>query len=403
MPGIFPKHLVTGLCYLVLGGLPFYYFLRDYSEVSVYLYSAFLLALMIEMFIVDLKNKINNHFQFDRFAILELLIAINALILFLAFNFIDRALVLLFVALYISKNIFFFSSVKDFSNGANMIVLSGVFGCVGIILGFIEVLVGDTHFLSEVMTFDYPYSNGIGNTTLINGFFASANGSAYCIGAGIAFLKYQNLFNLKLKRFLYIIFMAALAVTKTKFAVLLLASFIVLTVLKSRPARNSIAALLALAFSYIFLSHFIIAPSGSYDYPSIHFRKIIFSIQNIDLVLGNYGMYKLYVLDAIESHLLHPFGQSYFQEVYGGRPHFMLGGLIVSGGLGIASLVSLYVFFIFQANGRQFLDGIKDNKIYLIVLFAFMVETVNWNFSNSFYFWSLIFGVTAVNKISEIT
>ena len=80
----------------------------------------------------------------------------------------------------------------------------------------------------------------------------------------------------------------------------------------------------------------------------------------------------------------------------------MLGGLIVSGGLGIASLVSLYVFFIFQANGRQFLDGIKDNKIYLIVLFAFMVETVNWNFSNSFYFWSLIFGVTAVNKISEI-
>ena len=113
-------------------------------------------------------------------------------------------------------------------------------------------------------------------------------------------------------------------------------------------------------------------------------------------------MYKLYVLDAIESHLLHPFGQSYFQEVYGGRPHFMLGGLIVSGGLGIASLVSLYVFFIFQANGRQFLDGIKDNKIYLIVLFAFMVETVNWNFSNSFYFWSLIFGVTAVNKISEI-
>ena len=80
----------------------------------------------------------------------------------------------------------------------------------------------------------------------------------------------------------------------------------------------------------------------------------------------------------------------------------MLGGLIVTGGLGVASLVSLYVFFIFKANGRQFLDGIKDNKIYLIVLFAFMVETVNWNFSNSFYFWSLIFGVTAVNKISEI-
>ena len=65
MPGIFPKNLVTGLCYFVLGGLPFYYFLRNYSEVSVYLYSAFLLALMIEMFIVDLKNKINNHFQFD--------------------------------------------------------------------------------------------------------------------------------------------------------------------------------------------------------------------------------------------------------------------------------------------------------------------------------------------------
>jgi len=128
MPGIFPKNLVTGLCYFVLGGLPFYYFLRNYSEVSVYLYSAFLLALMIEMFIVDLKNKINNHFQFDRFAILELLIAINALILFLAFNFIDRALVLLFVALYISKNIFFFSSVKDFVNGANMIVLSGYLG-----------------------------------------------------------------------------------------------------------------------------------------------------------------------------------------------------------------------------------------------------------------------------------
>lgn len=401
MQGIFPKPTVKGLCYVVLAGLPFYYFLRNYFEVSIYLYSAFLLALLVDMFVVDFKNKINNHFQLDRFAILELLIVINALILFLAFNYIDRAIILLLVALYISKNIFLFSSVQDFVNGANMIALSAVFGSVGIILGFIEVLISDTQFLSDVMTFDYPYSNGIGSTTLINGFFATANGSAYCIGAGLAFLKYQNLFDLKLKKSLYIIFVGALVLTKTKFAVLILASFIVLTILQSRPVRNSISALVILAFSYIFLSHFIIAPSGSYDYPSAHFRKIIFSIQNIDLVLGNYGMYKLYVLDAIESHLLLPFGQSYFQEVYGGRPHFMLGGLIISGGLGVASLVSLYLFFIFKANWKPLLEGIKDNKIYLIVLFAFLVETINWNFSNSFYFWSLIFGVTAVKNISD--
>ena len=54
------------------------------------------------------------------------------------------------------------------------------------------------------MGFDYPYSDGLGETTLINGFFASANGSAYALGAGLAFTKFQNLVNGKFRIALYL-------------------------------------------------------------------------------------------------------------------------------------------------------------------------------------------------------
>ena len=154
--------------------------------------------------------------------------------------------------------------------------------------------------------------------------------------------------------------------------------------------------LLGLSFSYIFLSHIIIATSGSYDYPSIHFREILFSIKEIDFILGNYGIYKLYSLEAAQDSLFIPLGLSNFELIYGSRPHFMIGSLIVYGGVSIAIFTTSYLYIFLKESINNLISRVNENTIYFSILFAFLIETVNWDFSNNFYFWAVIFSSSSV-------
>tara|TARA_B110000003_G_scaffold187778_1_gene186652 strand:- start:13828 stop:15036 length:1209 start_codon:yes stop_codon:yes gene_type:complete len=386
------RKIVDSLAYIILLSFPLYYALREYSPISSIIFA---LIVILSFACCAVLNIMENSQKLSNSLILEILIVFNIAVLFIFFSYADRALILLLLTLIISKCIFF-STGNHFEHAANAIIISSIVGSIGVILGFVEVFLSDTNILYQVMDFDYPYSNGTNPTILVNGFFASANGSAYCIGAGLAFVKYQTIFQNFSKKIIYILLIISLAITKAKFAFLIFAALLIVFILKSYSKKTLGILLLGLGLSYIFLSHIIVAISGSYNYPSIHFREILFSIKEIDFILGNYGIYKLYSLEAVKDSLFIPLGLSNFELIYGSRPHFMFGSLIVYGGISIAIFTISYLYIFLKESINNLVSGLSENIIYFSILFAFLIETVNWDFSNNFYFWALIFSSSSI-------
>ena len=101
-------------------------------------------------------------------------------------------------------------------------------------------------------------------------------------------------------------------------------------------------------------------------------------------------------MEAIKNSLLIPLGLSNFELIYGARPHFMLGSLVVYGGFSIAIFTISYLYIFLKESIDNLLSGINENIIFFSILFAFLVETVNWDFSNNFYFWAVIFSSNSV-------
>ena len=143
----------------------------------------------------------------------------------------------------------------------------------------------------------------------------------------------------------------------------------------------------------------MIAINGSYDYPSVHFRKLLFSLGPIDFILGNYGMFKVFAIEAISSNIFFPMGLNQFEEIYNGRPHFMFGNLIISGGISLAILVATYLLIFIKNNFKDFVKLTNYHYLYIGAFFCFLIESINWNFGNNIYFWMIIFSLSSVHKL----
>ena len=387
--------------YLVISGLPFYYFLREYGSSASIIYSITLALLFFICFFQDFQNHFTKRNFLNTPSFLEVLILCNILFVTIFLKLWDKNLILLFVILLITKNLFSQHSKENFSSNSNALIISALITGAGVALGFLELLFFDSHIFNQVMGFDYPYSDGTNETILINGFFPSANSSAYCIVAGLAFTQYQNIFKGNSKYFLYFLLGTTLLLTKTKFGFLFTFSLLGIYFINNYSKSYLVFYLCSLALSYIFLSHIMIAPNGSYDYPSLHFRRLLFSVGSIDFILGNYGMFKVFSFEAISSNIFFPIGLSNFEETYGGRPHFMIGGIIISGGLSLAIFLSLYLLIYLKKNFKNLSILIKNNYLYSSALICFLVETVNWNFGNNIYFWAIIMGLGSAHLMKK--
>ena len=396
------KKLHNFLAFIAIGCFPFYFFLRELVAISSIIYAIFLGLLFVVSLYQNIGNRNNLKSAPRIYLLLEIMMILNILFVFLYLGHIERSLVLLFVTLFISKSLFISKAKHDLELAANIITCSAFFAAIGVMFGLVESMVGNSNYLTQIMGFDYPYSDGLGETTLINGFFASANGSAYAIGAGIAFIKFQNFINGGLKIILYLFFIIALFITKAKFGFLIAASFLGFTLLKKLASYWLVIYLLILSASYLFLSHIMIAVPGTYDYPSLHFREKLFMIGNVDFVLGNYGAFKIFAVEAILSNNFMPIGLDLFVEIYGGRPHFMIGALIISGSFTSAILILFYIYLLLRDFWTKVLIGLNENRLYLAILFSFVIETANWNFTNSFYFWAIIMGLGLMNGKEEV-
>ena len=391
-------NLHSYLAYILIPGLPFYYFINQKisASISTYVYGSLLILLFLLSFYQNILREFRHGFPINKLFIIEILILLNIILVLAYIGILEKNLMLVFVTLYISKNIFAVNADLGFINASNIITLSAFFCSIGVFLGVIEAFFFSSHWFNQVMDFDYPYSNGISETILINGFFPSANGSAYSLGAGLAFMKFQNIFNYNLRKVLYILFIITLIATKAKFAVLVAATYLGFMMFQKSAYKLLICYLCILALFYLMLSHIIIAIPGTYDYPSLHFRKILFSNGYVDFIIGNYGIFKLYSFEAMTSNIFIPFGLNRFIEIYSGRPHFMLGGLIISGGISLACLIVSYIYFLLKKPLVIPILNSRSHALFLSILFCFMVETFNWNFTNSFYFWGMIMAVQSL-------
>lgn len=389
---ILKKLIKINLC-LVVTTLPIYFFARDLFPAASYLYLFFLLTACLFCFSLNAKNELRER---NTFFLIESLIFLNILIFLYAIDFFEQALVIFLLVIYLSRSLFL-STQEIASHAPNIMTISGLIGSIGIMLGLFELFFTKTSYFYQMTGFDYPYSDGINQTILINGFFPSANGSAYCIGAGLAFINMQKIFQGPAKRLICLLFIACLAATKAKFAILFFVTLLMVYCFKKHKKIYLYGILLSLGACYTFFSHIILAPSGSYILPSMHFRELLFSIGNLDFILGNYGIHKIYSFEIISSNLFLPFGLESFEQIYGGRPHFMLGSLIISGGISIALLISIYIFLILKRNIHHLSTDITKDIIFISILFSFLIETINWNFANNFYFWGVLFGLFTIN------
>lgn len=387
------------LIYLVVSGLPFYYFFREYGSFASLIYSIPLVLLFLNSLFDEFQRNATKKYIFHIYFILEILIIFNIFFAILYLNLWDRNLILLFVTLLIAKNISIFEFEDNFTTSANALMLSALIGAIGVMAGYLESLFYDTHIFNQSMAFDYPYSDGLSETILLNGFFSSANGSAYCICIGLAFSQYQNLINRNLKNILCFFLVLTLLLTKAKFAFLYSFTILGIYLLMDFSKRYLILYLCTLGLMYIFLSHIMVAISGSYDYPSVHFRKLLFSLGSIDFILGNYGMFKVFTLEAISSNIFLPIGLGQFEEIYNGRPHFMFGNLIISGGISLAILVTAYILISIKNNLEGFAKLAKNHYFYIGAFFCFLIESINWNFGNNIYFWMVVFSLGSICKL----
>jgi hypothetical protein len=383
--------------------------------------------ILIYMFVLSLPISIGLRQEYDLYAFIPFIITIfllNALNIKLVFGLIKDALninkngSLIFFILPILIALFYFCilgfrdislihfilifstsylisqlSLKNIlSDIANPWICLGMINSFGIILGLIEVNFMESNLFHAVL-YDVPYSDG--PRTSISGFLYNYNQAAYFQVTALAFLPFQSIFSKTTSYFIGMVLLLTLLLTSSKFSLLYVMALILFWFFKNNHRLIFFFLVAGVSCAYIFLTNIIIANNGSYELGSPHFQKVLFSIYNFDFLLGAYGSFKLSFWEAIYGAGLTPIGLDVFLNKNGFYPHNMIAGNILSGGYFFAIAIILCLIRtlkgIMYYREKSILDFLT-----LPGVFVFLLETINWDFSHSAYFWSLIFFIPLI-------
>ena len=80
---------------------------------------------------------------------------------------------------------------------------------------------------------------------------------------------------------------------------------------------------------YLFLSHILIGVHGNYELGSVHYREVLFSIGNVDFVLGYYGHIKLAYFAELKENFFFPVNLSEMSQSLTTDPHSLVFSLII--------------------------------------------------------------------------
>ncbi len=275
----------------------------------------------------------------------------------------------------------------------NLMICAGVFISIGVLIGLFE-----STFLSSKLFYsiykDYAY---IDQKVDYSGFGYNYNFSAYIIIVAQSFLFLStSVFVKNLRTYLTVLFLLALLIAGAKIVVLFISLAICNYFIKRIKLRHLLNIILIAL--YLFASHIVIAFHGSYELgSSYHYRELLFSIGDIDFVLGTYGYLKAAYFIELKNNFFLPVDLREFQQITG-DPHFMIHTLIYLGGLPLALSV-----LVFLAKGiYRNLGIIKERypNYYYCGLIAMITETFVWDAINSLFFWVIILYAVTISKKS---
>ena len=285
---------------------------------------------------------------------------------------------------------------------ANLMICSGVFMSIGVLIGLFEYL-----FLSSNLFYhmtdaagysydNYPY---IDQRIVFSGFEYNYNFSAYIIIVAQSFLFLStSVFMKNLRTVLTVLFLLALLVTGAKIVVLFISLVVCNYFIKDKIKKNLLNIILIAL--YLLASHIVIAFHDSYELGSVHYRELLFSIGDIDFVLGSYGYLKAAYFIELKNNFFLPVDLREFQQTLGSisDPHFLIYTLIYLGGFPLALSVLVFLGKGIYKNFRIIQE--RYPNYYFCGLISIITETFVWDAINSLFFWVIILYAITISKNS---
>ena len=284
---------------------------------------------------------------------------------------------------------------------ANLMICSGVFMSIGVLIGLFEYL-----FLSSNLFYHMAEAEGYGSNypyidqrVSFSGFEYIYNFSAYIIIVAQSFLFLStSVFMKNLRTVLTVLFLLALLVTGAKIVVLFISLVVCNYFIKDKIKKNLLNVILIAL--YLFASHIVIAFHDSYELGSVHYRELLFSIGDIDFVLGSYGYLKAAYFIELKNNFFLPVDLREFQQTLGSisDPHFLIYTLIYLGGFPLALSVLVFLGKGIYKNFRIIQE--RYPNYYFCGLISIITETFVWDAINSLFFWVIILYAITISKNS---
>jgi hypothetical protein len=299
----------------------------------------------------------------------------------------------LFLALFLSTYaIYSKQDSYEINFTIKLIIYSGVFMSFGVLMGLFESV-----FLSSKLFYHvsngYPYF--LSQKHIYSGFGFNQNYSAYIIIVALSFL-FSSEFNVsrKLRNYLALLFILALLITGARI-VFLFFSLIAVNYFFKKSVNKCLISLIFIVL-YLLFTHIIVGLHGNYELGSSHYRELLFSIGNIDFILGNYGYMKLAYFAELRENLFFPVNLKEVTQSIGADPHSLFYSLIILGGPPL--LLSIVVFLTLGI--LKNLTFIEQNysKFYYCGLISIITETLVWDATNSIFFWFIIIYAITISK-----
>jgi hypothetical protein len=300
-----------------------------------------------------------------------------------------------FIILFLLVHLIFINKDNDLINlVTKLVICSGVFMSVGVLTALFESI-----FLSSKLFYHiadgYPAISD--QKYIYSGFGFNQNYSAYIIVIALSFLFLsQSTLSRKLRNYLTLLFTLALLITAARIMFLLFSLIACNYFIKTRTNTYLMSAILISL--YLFFSHILIGVHGNYELGSIHYREVLFSIGNVDFVLGHHGHMKLTYFAELKENFFFPVSLSEMSQSLTMDPHSLVFSLIILGGVPLA--LSVVMFLILEISKN--LPFIEQNysKFYYCGLISIITETFMWDASNSIFFWIIILYAITISKDS---
>ena len=384
--------LFSSLSLLVLLSCSYHLFNRFGFDLSVLIGLAalvFLLSLTkeIKIFLIgSLKNP-------RKFFLILCILFLSLLSIF--FYFENSAEIGLFVTLFFSIYLIFKNQDKDLNNFmTNLMIYSGIFMSIGVLIGFLESLFLSSQFFYH--SYDqYAY---VGQRLIYSGFGFNHNFSAYIIVVAQSFLFLsRSIFIKNLRLYLTTLFLLSLIITTSKIAFLFIFLIICNYLVKKRKIKNII--IITSIAAYLFLSHIVISFNESYELGTTHYRELLFSVGRMDVFLGFHGHVKeIYFIELLNNFFL-PVSLKDVSLTLVYDPHCLIYSLMILGGFPLALSVLIFIA----------LGVFKNFKIieerypiyYYCGLICIFTEMIIWDANNSIFFWVIILYAITISKDSD--